>query len=97
MAKQLSEEVGRFGALALGAALGEVEVIPPETAAGSKVRDVVWGRLVAEEASCLGTDYRKKQAWVERLGCIAVVLVGKVVPKVLTKQCVSDPGQRDCL
>jgi len=41
MAKQLSEEVGSLGALALGVALGEVEVILPEPTAGSKVGEVV--------------------------------------------------------
>ena len=99
MAVQMFVRFGSFVALALGVGLEEVEVVLPEPTVGSEVevRRAVWGKLVAEGASCLGTDYRKKQAWIERLGCIAVVLVGKVVPKVLTKQCVSDPGQRDCL
>ena len=43
-----------------GGGLEEAEVTLPELAAGSEaeVRIAVWGKLVAEEASCLGTGYR---------------------------------------
>ena len=76
MAKQLFEEVGNFGALALGVAPGAVEVIPLEPVVGSKVevRRVVWGKLAAEGASCLGMGYTKRWVWVGRLDCTVQVL-----------------------
>ena len=48
MAVQMFGEVGSFGALALGVDQEEVEVVLPEPTIGSKVRRVVWGKLVAE-------------------------------------------------
>ena len=82
MVKQLSEEVESFEALALGVAPGAVEVVPLEPVVGSKVevRRVVWGKLVAEGANCLGMGYRRKQAWVGRLDCTEQVLVGPFFP-----------------
>ena len=64
---QLFGEDGSFGALALGVDLEEVEVVLPEPVVGSKVRRVVWGKLVVKRASYLDTGYRRKQAWVGRL------------------------------
>ena len=60
MTVRLFGEFGSFGALALGVGLEEVEVVLPEPAVGSEVgvRRVIWGKLVAEGASCLGTGYR---------------------------------------
>ena len=53
-------KLGSFVALALGVGLEEAEVALPEPAAGSEVGVVraVWGKLVAEEASCLGMGCR---------------------------------------
>ena len=60
MAVRLFGEFGSLGALALGVGLEEVEVVLPEPAVGLEVgvRRVVWGKLVAEGASYLGTGYR---------------------------------------
>jgi hypothetical protein len=60
MAVRLFGEFESLGALALGVGLEEVEVVLPEPAVGSEVevRRAVWGKLVAEGASCLGTGYR---------------------------------------
>jgi len=60
MAVRLFGEFGSLGALALGVGLEEVEVVLPENAVGSEVgvMRMVWGKLVAEEASCLGMGYR---------------------------------------
>ena len=57
---RLFGEFGSLGALASGVGLKEVEVVLPEPAVGSEVgvRRAAWGKLVAEEASCLGTGYR---------------------------------------
>ena len=56
----MSARFGSFVALALGVGLEEVEVVLPEPAVGSEVevRRAVWGKLVAEEASCLGMGCR---------------------------------------
>ena len=58
---QMFGEVGSFGALALGVDQEEVEVVLPEPTIGSKVRRVVWSRLVVEWASCLGMGCKRKQ------------------------------------
>ena len=57
---QMSARLGSLVALALGLGLEGVEVALPEPAAGSEVevRIVVLGKLVAEEASCLGMGCR---------------------------------------
>ena len=56
----MSAKLGSLVALALGVGLEEAEVALPEPAAGSEaeVKIAVWGKLVAEGASCLGTSYR---------------------------------------
>ena len=60
MAARISAKLGSLVALALGVGLDEVEVVLPRPAVGSEVGvvRVVWGKLVAEGASCLGTGYR---------------------------------------
>ena len=60
MAVQMFVRFGSFVALALGVGLEEAEVALPEPAAGSEaeVRRAVWGKLVAEAASCLGMGCR---------------------------------------
>ena len=57
---QMFAGFGSFVALALGVGLEEAEVVLPEPAVDSEVGvvRVVWGKLVAEGASCLGTGYR---------------------------------------
>ena len=57
---RLFGEFGSLGALALGVGLKEVEVVLSEPVVGPEVgvRRVVWVKLVAEGASCLGTGYR---------------------------------------
>ena len=57
---QLFGEFGSLEALALGVGLEGAEVVLPEPAVGSKVevRRVVWGKLVAEGANCLGMGCR---------------------------------------
>ena len=57
---QLFGEFGSLGALALGVGLEEAEVVLPEPAAGSEagVGIVVWDKLVAEGANCLGMGCR---------------------------------------
>ena len=56
----MSARFGSFVALALGVGLKEAEVALPEPTAGSEAGIVraVWGKLVAEEASCLGMGCR---------------------------------------
>ena len=56
MAAHMSAKLGSLVALALGVGLEEAEVALPEPAAGSEaeVKIAVWGKLVAEAASCLG-------------------------------------------
>ena len=60
MAAQMSVKLGSLVALALGVGLEEVVAVLPEPAVGSKVevRRVVWGKLVAEGANCLGMGCR---------------------------------------
>ena len=60
MAVRMFARFGSFVALALGVGLEEVEVVLPEPTVGSKVevRRVVWGKLVAEGANCLGMGCR---------------------------------------
>ena len=60
MAVQMFASFGSFVALALGVGLEEAEVVLPEPAAGSEagVGIVVWDKLVAEAASCLGMGCR---------------------------------------
>ena len=60
MAVQMFARFGSFVALALGVGLEEVEVVLPEPTVDSEVEvmRVVLGKLVAEEANCLGTGYR---------------------------------------
>jgi len=60
MVAQMSAKLGSFVALALGVGLEEAEVVLPEPAAGSEagVGIVVWDKLVAEAASCLGMGCR---------------------------------------
>ena len=57
---RLFGEFGSFGALALGVGLEEVEVVLPGPDVGSEVGvvRVVWDKLVAEGASCLGMGCR---------------------------------------
>jgi len=56
----MSAKLGSFVALALGVGLEEAEVVLPEPAAGSEagVGIVVWDKLVAEAANCLGMGCR---------------------------------------
>ena len=60
MAVRMSAKLGSLVALALGVGLEEAEVALPEPAAGSEaeVKIAVWGKLVAEGASCLGMGCR---------------------------------------
>ena len=60
MVVQMSARLGSLVALALGMGLEGAEVALPEPAAGSEAGIVraVWGKLVAEEASCLGMGCR---------------------------------------
>ena len=60
MVARMSAKLGSFVALALGVGLEEAEVVLPEPAAGSEagVGIVVWDKLVAEAASCLGMGCR---------------------------------------
>ena len=57
---QMSARLGSLVALALGVGLEEAVVALSEPAAGSEVevRIVVFGKLVAEAASCLGMGCR---------------------------------------
>ena len=57
---KLSAKLENLVALALGVGLEEAEVALPEPAAGSEagVGIVVWDKLVAEAASCLGMGCR---------------------------------------
>jgi len=89
MAARISAKLGSLVALALGVGLEGAEVALPEPATGSEaeVMIAVWDKLVAEEASCLGMDCRRRLVWAGKLDCIARVLVGNVVPKVLTGWC----------
>ena len=56
----MSAKLGSLADLVLGVGLEEAEVALPEPAAGSEaeVRRAVWGKLVAEAASCLGMGCR---------------------------------------
>ena len=56
----MSAKLGSFVALALGVGLEEAEVVLPEPVGGSEVevRRAIWGKLVAEGASCLGMGCR---------------------------------------
>ena len=57
---QMFVRFGSFVALALGVGLEEAEVVLPEPVVDSEVGvvRVVWGKLVAEGASCLGMGCR---------------------------------------